>query len=60
MQDNVERLHAASAAADKHLEIDPSGYHGTDMLHEWRSTRPTPLYGMVRDFVDEAFDSAPA
>lgn len=58
VQDEVERLYAASAAADKHLEIDESGYHGTDMLHEWQSARPTPLLGLVRDHIDRAFDQA--
>lgn len=58
VQDEVERLYAASATTDKHLEIIDDGYHGTDMLREWKSKRPTPLRGQVRDFIDRAFDTA--
>lgn len=58
VQEEVERLHAASAAADKHLEIDPSGFHGTDMLYDLESKRPTALHDQVRDFVDRVFEQA--
>lgn len=58
VQDEVERLYAASAATDKHLQIDPSGRHGTEMLYDYETKEPTSLHDQVRDFIDAAFAQA--
>jgi dienelactone hydrolase len=49
----VRELYDASASQQKRLVIDPSGYHGTDMLR--RSPKRAQLRGQILDFVDRAF-----
>ncbi|MFB7291626.1 hypothetical protein [Actinacidiphila glaucinigra] len=34
VEKQVRGLYAASAAKEKKLVIDPSGFHGTSMIHE--------------------------
>ncbi|WP_329189568.1 alpha/beta hydrolase [Actinacidiphila glaucinigra] len=49
----VRELYAASAAKDKKLVIDPSGFHGTSMIHE--SPRGAALKDRVIRFVEAAY-----
>jgi pimeloyl-ACP methyl ester carboxylesterase len=53
VEEQVRELYAASGAADKELVIDPSGYHGTDLLR--MSDGADRLRKRLLQFVDHAF-----
>jgi pimeloyl-ACP methyl ester carboxylesterase len=53
VEEQVRELYAASGASDKDLVIDPSGYHGTDLLR--MSEGRDRLRQRLLRFVDDAF-----